>query len=87
MSRLFPRLISSRARLLWIAEAYARGVWGERRLVPVYLVDVTVGSDTLPGVYAVGDDLGDEVILGRNILNWMRLLLDGPAELTEVIES
>jgi predicted aspartyl protease len=70
-----------------IAEAYARGVWGERRLVPVYLVDITMGSNMLPGIYAVGDDLGDEIILGRNVLNQMRLLLDGPAELTEVMES
>jgi hypothetical protein len=27
-----------------IAEAYARGVWGERRLVPIYLVDITMGT-------------------------------------------
>jgi hypothetical protein len=43
-----------------------------------------VTTNTLPGIYAVGDDLGNEVILGRDVLNWMQSLLDGAAELTEV---
>lgn len=69
-----------------VAEAYVRSAWGERRPVAVYLVDVTVESKTLPGIYIVGDDLGNEVILGRNVLNRMRLFLDGPAELTKVLD-
>ena len=29
---------------------------------------------------------GDEIILGRNVLNRLRLLLDGPAAVTQVLE-
>lgn len=49
------------------------------------MVDLELGSLTLPGVFVVGDEQGDEIILGRNVLNELRLLLDGPAELTEVL--
>lgn len=58
---------------------------GERRLVWLYLVDLRVAAFTLPGVYVVGDDQGNEIILGRNVLNKLRIVLDGPAQLTEVL--
>jgi len=32
-----------------------------------------------------GDELGDEVVLGRNVLNRLRLLLDGPVALTRLL--
>jgi hypothetical protein len=38
----------------------------------------------LSAVWVVGDELGNEVVLGRNVLNRLRLLLDGPAAMTEV---
>ena len=59
-------------------EASLRSQWGERRVVFLYLVDLTIDQLTLPGIYVVGDDLGDETVLGRNVLNRLRLLLDGP---------
>lgn len=59
---------------------------GEKRLrVPVYNVDIILSDATrLPDVDVVGDDLGDCIILGRNVLNKLRLCLDGPARLTEI---
>jgi hypothetical protein len=35
----------------------------------------------------VGDELGNEVVLGCNVLNRLRLLLDGTAAMTEVLED
>jgi hypothetical protein len=35
----------------------------------LYLIDLQIGELDLPGVYMVGDELGDEVVLGRNVLN------------------
>jgi hypothetical protein len=32
----------------------------------------------------VGDDTGDEIVLGRNVLNSLLLTLDGPTQVTEV---
>jgi hypothetical protein len=53
----------------------------------LYLVDVRIGDVALPGVYVVGDDIGHEVILGRDVLNRLRLLLDGPAAMAQLLES
>jgi predicted aspartyl protease len=65
-------------------EAGLRSQWGERRAVFLYLVDLQIGELTLPGIYVVGDELGEEIVLGRNVLNQLRLLLDGPAGLTQL---
>ena len=56
-------------------------------MVNLYLVDIEVGELTLPGMWVVGDEWGSEVVLGRNALNRLRLLLDGPAAATEVLDT
>jgi hypothetical protein len=68
-------------------EMWARSHWGERRRVLLYLVDVQVGHLTLPGIEVVGDELGNEVLLGGDVLNRLRLLLDGPAEMSELMDG
>lgn len=79
-----PHLRAIGARQVF--EMGLRSQWGERRMVYLYLVDVHVGGVTLPGVYVVGDEMGDEVILGRDVLNRLRITLDGPALLTRWLE-
>ncbi len=64
-----------------------RSPWGERRRVLLYLVDIRVAEITLPGLYVVGDKMGEEVILGRDVINRLRLLLDGPAQILRVLIS
>ena len=51
--------------------------WGESTPVNLYAVDVIIERVTLPGILVVGDEVGNEVILGRDVLNRLRLLLDG----------
>jgi hypothetical protein len=41
----------------------------------------------LPGIEVVGDDLGNEILLGRDVLNRLRLLLDGPAEMSKLMDG
>ena len=38
----------------------------------------------LPWVEVVGDELGDEVLLGRSVLNQLRIVLDGPRLRVEI---
>ncbi len=59
--------------------------WGEWRSVQLFSIDIELANMRLPGVFVVGDDYGDEIILGRNLLNKLHLSLDGPAALTEVL--
>jgi predicted aspartyl protease len=68
-------------------EMWARSHWSERRRVLLYLVDVQVGHLTLPGIEVVGDDLGNEILVGRDVLNCLRLLLDGPGEVSKLISE
>ena len=66
-------------------EASLRSQWGERRTVFLYLVDLMIGELTLSGIYVVGDELGDDTVLGRNVLNRLRPLLDGPREVMTLL--
>ncbi len=63
-----------------------RSQWGERHNVMLYLVDIQIGNLTLPGIEVVGDEISDEIILGRDVLNRLRILLNGPGEIVEVSE-
>jgi len=48
------------------------------------VVDLELDGLRLPSIFVVGDEQGDEIVLGRNVLNKLRLFLDGPANLTEI---
>ena len=37
-----------------------------------------IGDFDLPCIYVVGDDRGNECVLGRNVINRLKMLLDGP---------
>jgi hypothetical protein len=67
-------------RLPAVGEVYLRGQWDAGREAAVYRVDLGIGSLRLPSVEFVADELGDEVILGRNVLNKLVLSLDGPRQ-------
>ncbi len=67
-----------------IDEVRMRSQWGEPRRAQMFAVDVGIGDLRLPGVEVVGDEMSGEIILGRNILNRLKLLLDGPHERTEI---
>ncbi len=41
----------------------------------------------LPGVLVAADDQGSDVLLGRNVLNKLILLLDGPASQVDLFSS
>ncbi len=73
--------------------AYLRGLWSEQRPVTLYLVDLHFDNGVLPGIEVVGLDEDDieaeedrEIVLGRNVLNQLILLLDGPHQQTDVLE-
>ena len=54
------------------------------RRVSVYKVDIFFDTTRLPNMEVVGDDWSNEIIIGRNVLNRLRLLLDGPQQVTEL---
>ena len=50
----------------------------------MYLVDLGIDGVTLPAVYVAGDEVGSEVVLGRNALNKLVVTLDGPMKVARV---
>jgi len=58
--------------------ARLRSHWGEWREISLFTVDIGLDNLHLPAMEVVGDEEGDEIILGRNVLNRLKLLLDGP---------
>ncbi|MCX6030822.1 MAG: hypothetical protein NT169_16190 [Chloroflexi bacterium] len=66
-----------------MADTHIRSHWGEWCAAQLFAVDLELGSLRLPGVFVVGDEQGNEIVLGRNVLNKLRLLLDGPSAFTD----
>ena len=55
--------------------------------VSVHKLDIILfGSNRLPGIEVVADDWGEQIILGRNVLNALKLQLDGKEELISLLE-
>ena len=67
-----------------VFETGLRSQWGERRSVFLYLVDLAIDDIVLPGVYVVGEEIGDEAVLGRNVLNKLMMNLDGPKQVAAI---
>ncbi|MEZ4657609.1 MAG: hypothetical protein R2911_08560 [Caldilineaceae bacterium] len=56
---------------------------GESRIVYRYEIDIRIAEQDLRAL-VVSDDIGDEVIVGRNLLNWIKVLIDGPNQTVEL---
>ena len=67
-----------------LTDSRIRSHWGEWRSVQIFLVDIEVGNLRLPGIFVVGDEEGEEIILGRDVLNKLRVMLNGPANYTHL---
>lgn len=67
----------------YVTEQRVRSYFGEARTVHTYLVDVVIDGITLPALEVVGDTV-DETLIGRDVLNRLRIRLDGPRQRIEV---
>lgn len=81
---LVPFALVESLDLVLESQRVLRGYDGSRRSVDVYVVDIEIAGARLPALEIVADDAVDEPILGRNVLNRLRLLLDGPRAVIEL---
>lgn len=70
-----------------LRQSMARSIWGDRRSVHVYAVSLKLENLYIRALQVLGDEQGDEIVLGRTILNRLHLVLDGPAAITEILED
>lgn len=57
-----------------------RSQWGAGLWMNLYRVDIRISDLVFPGVEIAGDPVGKDAVLGRNILNFLDIRLNGPAK-------
>ena len=70
-----------------VDQSVARSLWGDSQLVHVYAVSLRVANLQIRALQVIGDAHGNELILGRSVLNRLHVTLDGPASIVEIVES
>ena len=72
--------------------AFVRGLFSQRQMITLYLVDIYLDIGVIAGIEVIGVDKteGDfddeEIILGRNVLNKLYLFLNGIQLQTHLLE-
>jgi predicted aspartyl protease len=84
---IVPDDIARRLKASPLNPAHLETQWGDVHPVTMYLLDVQIGAVRLPSVVVAGDPESDEIIRGRNVLNKLALLLDGPAQRTDGLDD
>jgi len=84
---LVPQSLIDEIRAPFVDDVQIRSHWGEWRNMLLFTVDIGIGRLRLPAVEVVGDDQGTEIVLGRNVLNHLKLLLDGPGGQVKVLNT
>ncbi|MFN8488119.1 MAG: hypothetical protein U0350_11040 [Caldilineaceae bacterium] len=75
---MIPDALLSQIQAVEWDQARLRSQWGEFRVVYRYEIDIRIADRTFPSVLVVADDIGDEVIIGRNLLAQLRFFYEGP---------
>lgn len=70
-----------------VDEVRLRSHWGHAVNVITYLVDIVIDNATLPAIEVASDTMNSEIVLGRDVLNHLILLIDGPLHNTTVLEK
>jgi predicted aspartyl protease len=70
-----------------IGLAYLRSAWGARTSVQLFIVDLQVEAIVLPGITVAATEQTTEAILGRDVLNRLVLVLDGPRTWLDMFEN
>lgn len=83
---LVPQALIDQLSAPFVDDIRIRSHWGEWRNIQIFTLDIGIGSLRLPAIEVLGDESGDEIILGRNLLNKLHLLLNGPKNQVEMLD-
>lgn len=79
-AELLRRVDARRIDVVW-----ARTVNGQRYQANLFQVSIQIGEYEFPGIEVIANVDTDEAIIGRDVLNQLYVVLDGPGE-TAVID-
>lgn len=68
----------------YVGEGFIRGISGGRQQVSIYLASLHIGSHALHAIRVVAVPEGSEAIMGRNVLQYLVVTLNGPAAVAEI---
>lgn len=83
---LIPQAYIDQLGAPFVDDIRIRSHWGEWRNIQIFTLDIGIGSLRLPAIEVLGDESGDEIVLGRNLLNKLHLLLHGPEGQVEMLD-
>jgi predicted aspartyl protease len=69
-----------------VSQGRAHSLWGDSRIVDVYAVTLTLNGLHIAALRTLADNQRNEIVLGRFVLNRLKIVLDGPAAITEIVE-
>lgn len=52
-----------------ISQGQAKSLWGDSRIVDVYVISLRLNGLQIAALRVLGDEHGDELVLGRLVLN------------------
>ena len=81
-----PATVIEQLRLMPAGEIEVEGYDGRCTTIRAYDVNLEIDHLTITGLLVIGF-AEDYVLLGRDVLNQLRLLLDGPALTTEILTA
>ena len=83
---LIPKKVIRRLKLRRYSNAYMRGVSGLRYQVSLYRLQLRVAGWE-SNLIVASDEQNEQAILGRDVLNHLRIVLNGPATTTEILSE
>lgn len=65
----------------------AHSIWGDSKPVELYAISFRLDHLRFNALRVLADDTSDEIVLGRFVLNRLKIVLDGPASMLEIVEE
>ena len=82
---VFPARYLSQVTARRVGRDRARSLWGDVRDVNVYAVALSLNGLPIAALRILADEQSDEIVLGRIVLNRLKIVLDGPAAISEIV--
>ncbi len=83
---LVPITILEAIEAIPVGDAVLHGILREAQVVDLFEIDLYIDDFVLPGILVASSGMGEEIVLGRNVLNRLVLLLDRQNGVTEFFE-
>jgi predicted aspartyl protease len=82
---LLPVSVFDLIRAIPVDKVRIRGILGQSYPANLYSVNIYIGTHRLFARQIAGVNSTEDILIGRNVLNQLEVILNGPASTTEII--